>query len=638
VNAHPFTVIGIVPRQFRGLSPVVMQPDLYVPLHTRPALVPGTSWQLERVDGSLSYWLRTIGRLKPGVSVEMAQANIDVLNERWPHEFASWIAATDPQPLSIAVWSMPQFDPTNAARLERVLRLLVVVVATLLLIACANVAILLLARGFTRQREVAVRSALGATRSRILVQLLVESGILAGAGALIGLGLTFVTADIAASLFPFSFTVDFSPDLAVFALGMTIALGAALIFGTIPAWQVTRADVMSLMKVDHAGRYRSLVRDVLVVGQLALSILLVAGAGLFLRSFLTAQHHDLGYGTSGRLFLSVRLDNHGFDEAAGKQYMREVWDRAAAIPGVDEVGIASRKPLHTMASADYRVPGRDDRVSLGFNRVGPGFFNAMELAVMAGRVFNWTDNDASTPVMVINEQTARQLWPEEDPVGKTLTYENGVTFTVVGVVANATYHDLEEGPSPQTYLPYLQDYDGTMTFVIRTDLPPMLLAPQVLETMRAVAPDVAVFDVETLESRVAEELARYRVTAVLVSVFGALALLLAAVGLYGTQSYLVTRRTREIGIRIALGAKRESVARAVVKRAVRLSLIGLALGLGAALALSQLVRALLFGIGPRDPLALVTASVVLLGVAVAASALPAMRASRVDPMVALREE
>lgn len=643
LNGHSFTVIGVLPESFRGLSPVVEQPEVYVPVNLRPLLEPGTDWLLERRDGVIAYWLRVVARLQPEITLETAGANLDVLNDRWTTEFSTWIAATDPDTLRLAAWPMPQFDPRHAQRLSELLRLLTAVVASVLLIAAANIAILVLSRGAARRSEVAVRSALGAGRARIVRQLLTENLLLALLGGSLGFGLAYWASDLAGALLPFTFTVDFSPDVGVLAATLVLVTGTGVLFGVLPAWQLSRADLSQTVKSRHGTRSR--LRDSLVVGQAALSVLLVVGAGLFLRSLQAASTEDLGYGPSGKLFLQVALANHGYEEPQGRAFFRDAIDGLSGLPGVSSVSVASRKPLRTMAFGDLRLPGQERSVSAGFNRAAPRYFETMEIPLLGGREFTFQDDMGSERVMIVNEAMVEAYWPDGDAVGQVVRYEDGSLYTVIGVAGNAQYHGVGDRMVSQFYLPTLQARvvperygGGEMVFVVRTEGNAAQLTRAAVASLQAIDPAVAVFGVESLDDIVTEELGGYRVTAVLVSIFGMLALVLAAVGLYGVQSYLVSQRTREIGVRIALGARYQEIASHVVRRGAVLTGVGALIGVGAAIGLARLVESLLFGVAPRDPVSLAVAPIVLVFVAGLASVVPARRATRVNPVEALRAE
>ena len=536
-----------------------------------------------------------------------------------------------------------QFHLTRrrAKQLREYLTPLFLAVGAVLLIACANIAILLLARASARQREMGIRAALGASRARVVAQLLTESLLLAGLGSALGITIAYWAANLAAGLIPMSFAGDFRPDLSVIGFTLALAAGAAVLFGLVPALQLSRADITVFLHRLRYSRSRANIRNALVVGQLMLSIVLVTGAGLFVRSLLNAQRVDLGFEQDRKLLLNVIPANHGYAEEESRQFVRLMLDRIEILPGVRHASITDRVPFRGMWTSRFEAPGTEyvdeQRYESGFNRVGPGYFETMGIPIVAGRDFGATDDLRGPNVVIVNEQVAEEVWPGENAVGKTISRQDR-DWTVVGVARNAVYYDIGEEPRAQTYHAFLQDFRPQMTFAIATAGDPMAMVGQVEQVIRDFDPDMAIFNIRTLDDVVARELGQFRVMAILVVLFGALALFLSAVGLYGVQSFLVARRTREIGIRMALGAFERQVAGAVLGRGVALAAVGVGLGIITAYASAQLIQSLLFGVEARDPLTFAAVPIVLLLVSAAASLIPAVRASRVDPVEALREE
>ncbi len=640
LNGTSFTIIGVTPEEFRGISPVEPQPDIYVPIMMQGAIIAGSENWLTRRQGNILVWLRMVARLRPGVDLETAQVGLEVLQQRWRTEFASWIESVGPIPDRLVLVSDYRMDPGAHERLARLLKLLFLVVGTVLIIASANIAILLLARASTRGREMGIRTALGAGRGRVVRQLLTESILLSFAGGVAGLAIAFWGAGIAVRLIPATFTVDFIPDLSVLAFVAALSIGTAVIFGLVPAWQLARQDVVSFLHRSNDRGRRIVLRNALVIGQLALSIVLVTGAGLFVRSLLRAQSVDLGFDRHNKLLLSVHLGNHGYDEVDGQEFVRTILNRMAALPEVDHVTTQMFTPFRGAWGSGVQAPGTefaDTVFDAGFNLVGPGYFATVGMGMVAGRGYSLQDDESSHPVVIVNREVADRIWSGRDPIGRTLI-RNDVEMTVIGVAANAVYYDVGEKQETQIYVPQLQQYGSRITFVLATRGDPLAMARSAERVIRDYDRKVAIYNVGTLADVVDQEFGQFRVMAILVSLFGVLALLLAAAGLYGVQSYLVERRTREIGIRIALGALRQQVARGVVARSLVLAVSGSAIGVVAALGLGRLVQGMLFGVSARDPLTFVAVPLLLLGVAALASIIPARRASRVDPMVALREE
>jgi predicted permease len=445
-----------------------------------------------------------------------------------------------------------------------------------------------------------------------------------------------------------SFVGDFKPDFTVVGFTLALSAGAAVLFGLVPAWQLSRVDISTFLHRQGHGKSRTLLRNALVVGQLTLSIVLVTGAGLFVRSLLNAQRVDLGFEQERKLLMSVALANHGYTDESGREFIRTVLDRLEALPGVRHASTTYRTPFRGMWTGGLNAPGTEydeDVFDSGFNRVGPGYFETMGIPIVAGRGFTETDDELAPKVVIVNQRLAEQVWPGQDAVGKTIVrgqmegaarYEN--EWTVIGVAADAVYYDIGEDQWAQTYNAQLQDYGSRVTFMVATAGEPLAMVRQVEQVLRDYDPTLAIFDVTTLENVVRQELGQFRIMAVLIVLFGVLALLLSAVGLYGVQAFLVARRTREIGIRMALGALQRQVAGTVLGRGVMLAGIGVAVGLAAAYASAQLIQSLLFGVEARDPATFATVATVLLLVAAVASLIPAVRASRVDPVEALREE
>jgi len=643
LNGQPFTVIGVVPREFRGPNIVQTAPDLYLPLNKIGFVSPGGEESLIARDGEIWIWLRVVGRIRPNVSIETVEAHMSVMQSRWESSFASWIEATFDEGGEVyEVTLSPHFHLTyrRAQQLRHYFTPLFLAVGAVLLIACANIAILLLARASARQPEMGIRAALGASRARVIGQLMTESLLLAVIGGAIGLAVAYWGADLAAGLIPMSFAREFRPDASVFGFTLALAGGGAVLFGLVPALQVSRTDIALFLHRQANARGKANLRNLLVVGQLTLSIVLVTGAGLFVRSLLNAQSVDLGFEQERKLMLNVIPENHGYTEDEGLEFLRVLLDRIGQLGGVQSVTITDRTPFRGRWNSGFTSPGTEyseDRYRSGFNRVGPDYFRTMGIPVVAGRDFSGSDDATGPNVVVVNEHVAEQVWPGENAVGKTIT-RGDRDWTVTGVAKNAVYYDIAEEQQAQTYHAFFQNYRPQTTFAIQTDGNPMAMLQPVQQVIRDYDPNVAIFNVRTLEEEVDRELGQFRVMAVLIVLFGLLALLLSAVGLYGVQSFLVSQRTREIGIRMAVGALRHQVASAVLGRGLGLAVIGILLGVTAAYGLAQLIQSMLFGIDARDPFTFAAVPLVLLLVAAAASLIPAARASRVDPVEALRQE
>lgn len=631
LNGNDFTVVGVAPEGFRGPSPLETPPDVWFPIHAQPILAPtALPLPLERVPENNWYWLWAMGRLRDGVTLEAAQANVEAM--------AGYLAATYPE------WNRGQgarlypdvrFHPPAGSSVATMARLLLAVVTAVLLIASANIAILLLARGSARSRDVAVRIAIGAGRRRVVRSALTESLVLGLLGASVGVGVAYLGADLVAGLMPVSVSVAFGPDATVLAFAAGLAVVTALLFGVIPALQTARVDVNGTLKGDQPGDSRSWLRSGLVVGQVAISMSLAVAASLLGRSLATASSVPLGYEVEDRMLLTLDLDNQGYDEEGGRAFVHQAVERLGAVPGVRSATPMVMVPFQGGWSTKAPAPGRQNGVEVGLNAVGPGFFQALGIRILAGRPIDARDVADGTSAVVVSASMARLFWPNEDPVGQRILRENGTPrFEVVGVAEDTRFNDLSAAPDAYAYMAYEQHYQSRVTFLIEGDVG---IGP-LREAILALDPGMAIVRVQSMRQAVNRELARFRMSALLVGVFGSLALGLAMVGLYGVLSYAVVQARRDIGIRVALGASTRRVGRGVVGRALRLTALGLAAGALLTLAGTRLLSSFLYGVGPRDPATWVGAAVGVLLVAGIASLLPAVRAARVDPMVALRAE
>lgn len=641
LNGHPFTVIGVAPAGFRGASAVETPPDVWVPITMQPVLNPGTGDFLRRVEGETITWLQVLGRLAEGVGHEAAQEEMHALTTALGEQYAGWFREGQ----GVELLHHFQYRPQVRSRLLGLTRLLAAVVGLVLTIAGANVAILLLARASARRKDLGVRLAIGAGRGRIIRQLLVESLLLALAGGLGGYALAAEAAELAARTMPYTFSVSFAPDLRVLGFTLAVAVAAAVVFGVAPALQASRTDVISVLKQSDASSGRSYLRDGLVVAQVALSIVVVTGAMLFIRSLRTAESVDLGYETEHRLLIAMNLGNHGYENEDAGLVIEQALERLAALPGVKSATTTLLAPFRgswssTLSAANGIELEEGEELETMRNAVGPAYFETMGIPLLAGHGFRAGDREGAPSVAVINEAAAATFWPGRDPLGQTITWrgDDQEPTTVIGVARNVQHYELGESPLPLVYQPTMQGHRRRVNFLLHTTGDPMALSRPAQEAIHALDPDIAFSTIQTMEETVERVLGPYRVGATLVSLFGLLALVLAAAGLYGVLSYLVVQRTRTIGIQMALGASRQRVARNVVARGLRLTIFGAILGIAAAFAASTLVASFLYGISPRDPLSYLTVPLILAAVACLASWLPAQRAARIHPMQALREE
>lgn len=639
INGHPVTMVGVVSTAFSGLNPADGVPDVWTPLMMQPVLQPNADGVdlFHRVVGDTENWIQAIGRLKPGVAAVAARTDLTELWKRLNETFPQWKRGA-----GVVVTERFGFTPFVRDRLVATTRLLMAAALAVLLVACGNLALLLLARATARRKELGVRLALGAGRLHMAGRLLTEGLLLAAGGAALGLLLALWSADLAALLLPLRFDVAFRPDWAVLGFTVLLALFTALACGLGPAWMVARTSVAEDLKAGAPGSGRSLVRNGLVAAQVALSLALVAGAGLFVRSLLEAQRVELGFTADRRLLVSVSLGDFGYTEQSGIAFIRQALERLRAVPGVRSattttmVALGGGKWTSGFTPDGVPLPGGRKYVDEPTNAVGPGYFGTLGIPLVAGRDFTPQDDRAAIPVAVVNQTLARQIWGTANPVGRT--FRRDLRFTVVGVAADAKYYELGEAPEAQVYYAELQLYRSEVTFVVEGITDAASLAAAVRREIRTLDPNLAITSIRTYEDVLRDAAGPYRVTASLVGLFGTLALLLAAVGLYGVQSYVVVQGTREIAVRMAMGARTQQVAAGVVKRGVALAAAGIVVGIAIVWPASRLARQFLFGVRPGDPLTLALAAALLLAVAVGASAIPARRAARVDPMEALRYE
>src|SRR5262245_10622202 len=646
-----YTLIGVTPREFFGTE-VGESPDIWIPLAMEEQIPPGS----KGLNDNLFQSLLLIGRLKPGVRIEQANVEANLLFKQWLQEH------TGSQPSSERLQEIQQasVELTPAGRglsqlrffFSEPLRALMAVVALVLLIACANVANLLLARGATRRKEFAVRLALGAGRLRLIRQLGVESLLLAALGGALGVliaswgsyGLVWM-----ASTGPQPLPLDVTPNARILGFTLLASLLSAAIFGMAPALRATRFELNPALKDGRgdAAMTRSLLGKALVVAQVALSLLVLVGAGLFVRSLINLRNVDTGFNQRNVLLLQLATDSVGFkeDDPLLANLYREVEEKVNAIPGVRAASFSLFSFNQGAVTIPISVQGAASPISgntvILNNMVGPDFFTAMNLPLILGRPFGPLDTKTSPKVAVISEEMARRFFPNESPLGKRYrwgTSGSGDEFEVIGVVKDAKYRSLNEGPQPMAYYPYSQQGMYLGNLEVRFSGEPGVVAAAARRAVKEVNGALPIFEVATLSDQVDRSLVQQKLIARLSSLFGLLALLLASVGIYGVISYSVTQRTREIGVRMALGAERSDVLRLVLGQGAKLALIGALVGLGASWALTRWIEGLLFNVSPTDRMTFVIISLLLMAVALLACYIPARRATNVDPMVALRCE
>jgi predicted permease len=639
INGHPFTVVGVTPHGFQG-SMTALAYDVWVPMMMQPVVMPGA----DRLPQRDNHWLSAFGRLAPGATPVQARDELDAVTRQMAADRAAY------KDVGVSIALLRDSSDGAISVLRPVLLALAMVAALVLIIACANLANLMLARGASRRREMAIRSSMGASRSRIVRQLLTESAIVAAGGAAVALVIARWTAGLLMLFappteFPISLTVPL--DVRVFLFTGAAAAITALFFGLVPALQASRGDYTPALKdgTQGAGSSRRRLRDALVVAEVSLSLALLVAAGLCVRSVQEARQFDPGFNPRGVLLTSLDLFPSGYNATTGREFYRQLLDRLRALPGTGSVTLARRVPLGFTGTSSAGVmidgyqPKAGESVSLSYNPVGPDYLKTMQIPLAAGRDIARTDERGAPHVAVISETTARRYWPDRDPIGGRFRFQGEDDWiTVVGVARDVKMRALNEQPRPFAYLPVLQYYHPSAVIHVRTSGDPAALAASVRQTVQAIDPHLPTFAARTLTAHAGASTFQQRMAGSLLSIFGLLAIVLAAVGLYGVLAFIVSRRTREIGVRMALGATRSSVFRLVVGHGLRLTLIGAALGIAAAFAIAKALSSILFGVEAHDPVTLAGATTVLLLSATAACLIPALRATRVDPVRALKYE
>ncbi len=636
LNGESYTVIGVMPRTVDLPSLDNWQDQLWVPI----------AFTSEEAAGRGNHFLEVIARTKPGVSRQQAQAEMTTIAKRLEQQYPE-----DNTRIGITVKPLHE---QIVGKIKPALLVLLGAVGFVLLIACANVANLLLARAAVRQKEIALRLAVGASRSRLTRQFLTESVLLAGLGGASGLLLSLVGLHVLKTFLPPSISQaqSISIDGKVLIFTALISLVTGLIFGLAPATQASNFNLNDTLKEggreSGSGSRGNRIRNFLVVSEVAVSFLLLIGAGLLINSFLHLRNLDPGYRADHLLTMKVALSETKYpDKERRSPFYSEMIRRVRALPGVQSVAVAANLPLtYNGDSMPIGVEGRvdpppDQRPDVILRVVSPGYFSTMGIPLIKGRDFTEQDNAESVRVVVISEKTARYFWPGEDPIGKRLkpgsTTSESPWREVIGVVKDVRQNDFVAEPKMQMYMAYPQlSSFAPNALVIRTNVEPLSLATSVRNAVWAIDKDQPVSDIDTMENIISQAVARQRFSMLLLGIFATLALVLAAVGIYGVMSYSVAQRTREIGIRMALGAQKSDVLKMTVMQGLKLVALGVAIGLVAALVLTRVMASLLFGVSATDPTTFVTISFVLIGVALLASYIPALRAIKVDPMVALR--
>lgn len=641
LNGEKYSVVGVMPAGFQFMESRI---GLWVPI----------AFTAERLSNRGGHYLTVVARMKPGVSLAQANADIQTIQQRISQDHPE-------QAGQLGAFVMPLRDQL-AGDVRRPLMVLLVAVGFVLLIACANIANLLLSRAASRSREIAVRTALGASRTRIVRQLLVESGLLASAGAVCGLILASVSFIFLQRLIPdaLALSTTLSLDLKVLGFTLVLALLTAVVFGLVPAFQASKIDLNGALKQGggrtglNAGGNR--LRSVMVVSEVALALVLLVGAGLLIQTFLKLRDQYSGMRPENVLTLRTVLPRSKYPEQTQKAaFIKQVLERVTSLPGVVSAGYATSIPLAWKGGTSGFYPeGRTVERALGeglsydanHRQVSADYLKTMGIPLLKGRSISDGDDERAMPVAIANETMARQYWPGEEVIGKRFKLgdpeEDIPWITIVGVAGDVRQMGVDEPVKAEMYLPYGQIKDfafySPRDLVIRTSVDPLSVMPAVRNEIHQVDPAQPISNVRTMDEVLGEETASRRLGMTLLTIFAALALLLATIGIYGVLAYFVVQHMQEFGVRVALGAQRRDILALVLKKGMALTLVGVVIGLAVAFALTRLMASLLYGVGTTDPLTYASLAVLLTVVALIACYVPARRATKVDPMVALTYE
>ena len=651
LNGHAFTVIGVAPSEFVGTEEAFPR-EIWIPLLMKEVVRPGPlTTNNDPLNDRNARTLDVMARLKQGVTLRNAQVAMNVV--------ASRLAQSYPESntnFQIALYAAGNGRPIFRNLLKPVTQILLAVVGLILLIACANVGNLLLSRAAGRRKELAIRLTLGATRTRLIAQLMTESIVLACAGGLAGLMLNFWLINFLAALkppVPLPLNIEFHTDWRVLIFTLVISMLAGIVFGLIPAIQSSKNELVTALKdqASQLGDRRGFfsLRNTLVIGQVSLSIVILIGAGLFLRSLNHARSIDSGLDASHVLTLSFHTNAQGYDEKKARLFYQQLIERIQALPGVNNVSIAQSAPLSYFYAPAFGAPmfveghepppGTNPSFS-GLNVVSPNFFKTISVPLLLGRDFTNQDQEGASRVAIVNETLVHDFFADVSPLGQKIRVlgRRPGSYEIVGVVKDSKYRSLGEDPTPYIFVPYAQNPQPAMSLHVQTITDPKPLAAAIRREVQTLDPNLPAFNVMSLADNIDISLFPARLGAVLLGVFGALALLIASIGIYGVMSFGVSERTREMGIRMALGAQRRDVLRLVISQGMTVAVIGVVIGTGLALVSTRVVASYLYDVSTTDPLTFVGIALILMGVALLACYVPARRATRVDPLEALRYE
>jgi len=662
INNAPFTVIGVTAPEFYGLQPG-KRIAVSIPLTMVASVNPGfaaAGGPADALKAAFRNWLYVFGRLQSGVSIVKATSRLEPVYAQTTRDAAASLAGSpidSPAVRATFIRSRLQLQPGSQGlailreQFSRPLLIVLAVVALLLLITCANVASLLLSRANAREREFSVRLALGAGKRRLFTQLFTESILLAIAGGILGVALAWwgsrsLLALMAHGRTPVSLSVQV--DLTVLGFALAVSLLTAVVFGTIPAWRAAAVDPQHGLAQNSrtvAGVHSRLGKS-LVVLQIAISLVLLVGAGLFTRTLANLRDFYPGFNPESVLLFSIDPTLIGNRDVV--PLYEQILNRVRQIPGVRSASLSVHEPLSTnVSTTTVRVQGAalrqgEDLSSVAIELIGPDYFTTLQIPLLRGREFFWQDREGAPKVAIVNETTARHYFGDADPIGRSLSipgYRGDSSWLrIVGVARDIKVHDVREPATLMLYVPMFQAPEGGSTFEVRTSVDPATIENAALDAVKSIDPRLPLFNVRTLAGQRDNSLVQQRLVASFSEFFGAIALLLTCIGLYGLMAYTVSRRTGEIGIRMALGAQRGRIARMILRETLLLVAVGLVLGLPAAGFAARLISGQLFGLKPADPVTFAAACAAMAAVAILASYLPARRAASVDPMHALRNE
>ena len=645
LNNHQFKVIGITPEGFKGTE-LIYSPEIWVPASMMEWIEPGATWLDERSSNNFF----GVGRLKPGINPRQAEASLNLLAVQLAKQYPK-----DNEGQSIKVVPTGFILPELRGAVVSFTWILMASVALVLLVTCTNLAGLLLSRATDRRREIAIRLAMGANRVRLIRQLLTESILLSLFGGVGGLLLAFWLVNMLLAFKPpidFPLAMDVNIDWRVLVFSLCVSLITGTIFGLAPALQATRPSLLKSLKDNAAqgGASRTRLRSGLVVAQIALSLVVLIGAGLVVRTLQQLQTMNPGFNTQNALMMSFDLGLQGYDKPRAQQFYRQLTERVQSIPGVKSAAITSFIPLSLnynsrMIFVEGQPAERGANVPTAMtSNVGPRYFETMATPIFEGREFNDQDTPKTEPVAVVNETFVKRMMSfaksNADAINRRFSFNGleGPFIRIVGVAANGKYWNIAEDPRPFVWTPLSQDYSSSGTLMVRTQGMPEPMFASVRHEVQALDPNLALFDVKTFNEHMRLSLFPARIAATVLGVFGLVALLLSAIGIYGITSYAVAQRTREIGIRMALGAQLGDVLKLVLNHGVRLIIIGVVIGLIGAYVVTRAITSVLYGVSATDPVTFVAVSFLLVVIALLACYVPARRATKVDPLIALKYE